>query len=161
MKRTFKPIYGLAAVLAIGAAVVAADYALQGGFTQAEYQRVSPEADGNTVVDLAGLERGQVRFYRYLNPGNQEVKFFVGRDTNGVVQVAFDANEVSSCYKKKRGYRYQDGWMVCNVCDKAFRLEEVNENRGGCSPVALEHRVEGERLILADAQVLGGWRFFR
>jgi len=35
---------------------------------------------------IAGTTIRQVRFYRFLNRGNQEVRFFVGRDAQGTVQ---------------------------------------------------------------------------
>jgi uncharacterized membrane protein len=75
------------------------------------------------------------------------------------LQVAFDANE--SCAKTKRGYRHEGEWLVCNKCDKSFRLAEVNAGGGGCNPVPLAHAVEGEELVIAEADILGGWRLFR
>jgi uncharacterized membrane protein len=152
--RRFRPIYGIALVAAL---LVAAWVAGQVG--SSDFTRVSPDASGTVTIPIGDLGPDQVRFYRFLNSGNQEVKFFVGRDAGGTVQVAFDANEL--CYKLKRGYDYQDGWMVCRKCDKAFELERVNDGGGGCNPVPLAHRVEGDRLVLAEADILQGWRYFR
>jgi Predicted membrane protein len=50
---------------------------------------------------------------------------------------------------------------VCNKCDKSFRLAEVNAGGGGCKPVPLEHRVSGDELVIAEADILEGWRLFR
>lgn len=157
--RRFKPIHGVFVVLLFVAAVLVGELALEGRLGRAGFERVAPGSDGTVRIDLAGLEPRQVRFYRFLNTGNQEVKFFVGRDEAGHVQVAFDANE--SCAKTKRGYRHEGEWLVCNKCDKAFRLAEVNAGGGGCKPVPLKHRVEGEELLLAEGDVLQGWRLFR
>src|SRR4028119_2393362 len=82
-----------------------------------------------------------------------------GRDRAGHVQVAFDANE--PCAKAKRGFRAEGEWLVCNKCDKSFRLAEVNAGGGGCKPVPLEHRVSGDELVIAEADILAGWRLFR
>jgi uncharacterized membrane protein len=155
----FRPLHAALLVLAFSGAVLAADFLLEGGFARADYARVAPDARGTVRIAVADLAPGQVRFYRYLNTGNQEVKFFVGRDEGGHVQVAFDANEI--CFKRKRGYSYADGWLTCRVCDKAFRLAEVNAGGGGCKPVPIAHRLEGDELVLADADILQGWRFFR
>lgn len=154
-----KPIHAVFLVLLVGAGVLLADYALDRGFGATEYERVSPGRDETVRIDLSSFEPMEVRFYRFLNPGNQEVKFFVGRDASGEVQVGFDANEI--CYKRNRGYRYGDGWLTCNVCDKAFRLENTDDDPGGCAPVALAHRVEGDELVLTESQILKGWRYFR
>jgi uncharacterized membrane protein len=157
--RRFKPIHGIALVLVFVGIVLTADLALEGRLGSSEIKRVSPGPDGQVHLSLAGLDPLQVRFYRFLNAGNQEVRFLVGRDGAGHVQVAFDANE--PCAKAKRGFRAEGEWLVCNKCDKSFRLAEVNAGGGGCKPVPLEHRVDGDELVIAEADILKGWRLFR
>ena len=159
MNRRFRPIHGVVIVLIFVAGILVADLAYEGRLGGAQYERVTPGPDGKMTIDLSGLKPRQVRFYRFLNRSNQEVKFFVGRDSEGTVQVAFDANEI--CFKTKRGYRHEGDWVVCNKCDKSFRLAEVNAGGGGCKPVPIAHRLEGDRLVLAEANVLQGWRLFR
>lgn len=157
--RRFKPSHGIFLVLVFLGVVLVADLALEGRLGSSGPQRVSPGRDGLVRVSLDGLEQQQVRFYRFLNAGNQEVRFLVGRDSAGHVQVAFDANE--PCAKAKRGYRAEGEWLVCNKCDKSFRLAEVNAGGGGCKPVPLEHSVDGDELVIAEADILKGWRLFR
>ena len=158
MKR-FRPIYGILAVLFFAGLVMAADWVIEGGFRRSAYERVSPGRDGLVRISLAELGREQVRFFRFLNAGNQEVKFFVGRDGQDEIQVAFDANEL--CYKLKRGYRHDGSWMVCNKCDRSFRLDQINAGGGGCNAVPVVHRVQGTELLLAENDLLQGWRYFR
>lgn len=157
--RRFKPSHGIFLVLLFLGAVLVADLALEGRLGNSDFERVSPGRDGAVRVSLEGLEPLQVRFFQFLNAGNQEVRFLVGRDSAGHVQVAFDANE--PCAKAKRGYRAEGEWLVCNKCDKSFRLIEVNAGGGGCKPVPLEHSVEGDELVIAEADILQGWRLFR
>ena len=155
--RRFKPIHGLFLVLVFVAAVLAADFVLEG--RGGDFERVAPDQSGMVRIDLEGLEPLQVRFFHFLNTGNQEVRFLAGRDAAGHLQVAFDANEL--CFKTKRGYRHEGEWLVCNKCDKSFRLSEASAGGGGCNPVPLRHRVEGDELVIAEADILGGWRLFR
>lgn len=154
-----RPIHALAVVTVFMAVVVFAEYAWEGGFDHSGYERVRPDAEGKVVLDVSDLEKEEVRFYRFLNAGNQEVKFLVGRDKDDELQVGFDASEAHSILG--RGFRAQDGWIVDNKCDSAVRLESVNEGGRGCRPVPLEHRVDGDRLILAEQDILRGWRYFR
>jgi uncharacterized membrane protein len=154
-----RPIHAFLAVALFTALVVVADYAWEGGFGHAGYTMVRPDASGQVVVGVADLEPRQVRFYRFLNAGNQEVKFLVGRDRFGTVQVGFDASETHSILG--RGFRHEGDWLVDNKCDSAVRLERVNEGGRGCRPVPLAHRVEGDRVVLAEQDVLRGWRYFR
>ena len=158
MKR-FRPLHAMALVALFVAAVVAADYALEGGFGRSGYTRVGPDEDGRVVLDVSEIAPGDVRFYRFLNYGNQEVRFLVGRDGEGELQVGFDASETHS--KLGRGFRHEGDWLVDNKCDSAVRLESVNEGGRGCRPVPLPHTVEGDRLVLTEANILRGWRYFR
>jgi uncharacterized membrane protein len=155
----FKPIHGVLAVVLFVSTVVVADLAFEGRFGRPPYERVVAGQDGDLRISLAGLGPQQVRFYHFLNPANQEVWFFVGRDASGQVQVAFDADEV--CAKSKRGFRHEGEWMVCNKCDKSFRLADVNAGGGGCKPVPLRYRVAGGELLIAQADAMVGWRLFR
>lgn len=153
-----RPAHAALLIVLFAASVLVADFALDGGFRRG-FERVAPNDQGQVILDVSGLAASDVRFYRFLNTGNQEVKFFVGRDPEGHVQVAFDANEI--CYKAGRGYRHEGEWVACNKCDKAFRLSEVNAGGGGCSPVPIAHRLDGDRLILTEPAILEGWRYFR
>jgi uncharacterized membrane protein len=141
-------------VLALG---LTAERALSGNSNH--YQEVSPDAQGRVIVDVAGLEPLQARFYRFLNAGNQEVRFFVARDENGAIQAAFDASENE--YKLRRGFRAQGAWIVNNKCGISVRLDEVNQHVSGCAPVPVPFRVDGSKVVLAESDVLDGWRYFR
>src|SRR5947208_1342256 len=110
--RRFRPIHGILLVMVFIAAIVVADKAYEGQLRGDRYELVTPERDGSVHLDLATLGPQQVRFFRFLNRGNQEVRFFVAKDAKGIVQVAFDASE--TCAKTKRGFRHDKEWMVCN-----------------------------------------------
>lgn len=157
MKR-ITPLTGIALVLLVAVAVWTADYAISGGF-DAGHIRVSPDRQGTVAIDVGDLQNLQVRFYRFLNSGNQEVKFLVGRDEKGEILVAFDASE--SDFKRKRGFRHQGEWLVNNKCESSVRLHEVNAGRGGCAPVPVSHRVVGQQVVLQETDILVGWRYFR
>jgi uncharacterized membrane protein len=157
--RRFRPIHGILIVALFVAAVLLGELALEGRLGGSGYQLVTPDREGAVRISLADLKPADVHFYRFLNRGNQEVKFFVGRDAAGQVQVAFDADE--TCAKFKRGFRHEGEWVVCNKCDKSFRLSTVNEGGGGCKPAPLAYRVEGRELRLAENEILQGWRYFR
>ena len=157
--RRFKPVHGVLIVLAVLGAIWGAEVALEGRLNPKGFEQVAPGRDGAVRIPLADLKPQDVRFFRFLNASNQEVRFFVGRDGTGQVQVAFDANE--TCAKTKRGFRHEGEWMVCNKCEKAFRLAETNSHGEGCTPMPLRFREDGQELVLAEADILQGWRLFR
>jgi uncharacterized membrane protein len=150
----FKPIYG---ILVVPIFVVAV-FLLAGGFGLRQHTLVTPDADGVVRIDVSDLGREQVRFYRFLNRGNQEVKFLIARDRNDVVQVGFDASETHA--KVGRGFRVEGDWVIDNKCDTASRLDEINQGGGGCRPVPLAHEVVGQQVVLQEADILKGWRLF-
>jgi uncharacterized membrane protein len=155
--RRFRPVHGILLVLVLMASILAAERFLASG--RAGTTRVGPDAAGRVVIDVQDLAPSSVRFYRFLNAGNQEVRFLVGRDPAGALVVAFDASE--NDFKRKRGFRHEGEWLVNNKCDTATRLVEVNSGKSGCAPAPLAHRVEGDRVVLTENDILGGWRFFR
>lgn len=150
-------MHGVLAVALLLAGYLTLDHFL--GRSGARFERVSPDASGRVTIDVAALAPLQVRFFRFLNRGNQEVLFFVAKDDAGGLAVAFDASE--NDFKRHRGFRADGAWVVNNKCDTATRLAEVNLGRSGCGPVPLRFHQEGSTLVLAENDVLEGWRYFR
>ncbi len=157
--KKLKPIPALVAILAFMALILAADQLSRGLRAYSAFERVAPDAGGLVRIGVGDLERLQVRFYRFLNTGNQEVRFLVGRDESDVIQVGFDAGATHT--KLRRGFSYQDGWIIDNKCETTTRLSTLNDGGRGCRPVPIEHRVEGDEVIITEADMLSGWRYFR
>jgi uncharacterized membrane protein len=153
-----RPIHGIFIVAFFMGAVVLAEWALDGGLRRGSMERVSAAKDGTVRVDVAGIAPGKVKFFDFLNPGNQEVRFLVARDRTGELQVAFDAAE--NDYKRKLGFHQEGEWLVNNKCGTAVRLEEINAGSSGCRPTPLRHEVAGNTVLLQEADVLAGWRYF-
>ena len=153
-----RPVYAILIVLVLVAGGVAANYAYQTGLHGVRFTRVTPDASGMVHINVADLGPKQVRFYRFLNAGNQEVKFLVARDGSGALQVAFDAND--KCYRYGRGFHPQGDWVVCNKCEISTRLDQINEGHGGCSPIPLAFKADGDAIVVAQNDILKGWRLF-
>jgi len=158
MQLRLRPVHGLLIVAFFIGAVLLADWAFDAGGRR-HFEKVLASSNGQVRLPVAGLQPGQVRFFDYLNRGNQEVRFLVARDKVGTLQVAFDAAE--NDYKRKLGFRQEGEWLVNNKCGTAVRLEEVNAGTSGCRPVPLAHTVDGETLVLRDEDLVAGWRLFR
>ena len=61
---------------------------------------------------------------------------------------------------KRSGVTAEGEWWSAQV-EQIIRLAEVNAGGGGCNPIPLPHALEGEELVIAEADILGGWRLFR
>lgn len=136
-----------------------ADQITTGKLWRPDMTTVTPDQQELVRIDVSDLPNETVRFFRFINSGNQEVEFLVGRDEFGKVHVAFNASE--NHFKLDRGFKYQDGWIVDKKCETSSRLSGVNESNGLCKPVPLDHRLNGDQLILTEGQILQGWRYFR
>ena len=80
----------------------------------------------------------------------KNVKYFVVRDSDGSVKVAFDACDVCGGSK---GYRQEGGDMICNKCGNHYPISGIGtENlRGGCWPSFFKNSNDGEYLIISKA----------
>ena len=152
-----RPIHAIFVVAFFVGAGLLADWTIDHFGGRSDAQRVGPK-NGVVEVDVASLQPGQVRFFEFLNPGSQEVRFLVGRDRSGTLQVAFDAAE--NDFKRHLGFRQEGDWLVNNKCDTALKLEEINRGTSGCRPTPLKHRLVGQKLVLQEADILSGWRYF-
>ena len=110
--------------------------------------------NGLVMLDLSDLAPGQARHYRYKD-GERAIRFFLVRDEQGTVRAALDACEV--CWREGKGYKLQDGAMICVNCGQPFALSRIGEARGGCNPHPLTATVQGQSLsISADELAAGG-----
>jgi len=155
--RRFRPLHAVILVVVFLAAILGADRLISGNSNR--YERVRPDPQGNVRIAVGDLEPNAARFYRFLNSGSQEVRFLVGRDDLGELLVAFDASE--NDFKMNRGFRVLDGWVSNNKCDTSFRLGDVMSHPSNCAPTPVRFRVEGDEIVLAENDLLAGWRYFR
>ncbi len=99
----------------------------------------APTIDGrNAVVDISTLKQEVPQFFTYAYRG-RNISFFVLR-MNERVSSFLDA--CASCYPHKRGYRGEDGSVVCRACGMKFPVSKLEKGLGGCYPIRIEGRLE-------------------
>jgi len=155
--RRFRPLHAVLLVVLFLAAVLGADRLFSGNSNR--FTRVRPDARGVVRIPVGELGVEEARFYRFLNSGNQEVRFLVGRDAGGALFAAFDAAD--SDFKMNRGFSAEDGWVVNNKCESSFRMGEVMSHPSACAPVPIRFLAEGDDIVFAESDLLVGWRYFR
>jgi uncharacterized membrane protein len=112
------------------------------------------KADNGVVsLDTSTMAAGQSRHYRYRE-GNAAIRFFVVKDGQGVVRAALDACEV--CWRGDKGYRLQDGSMLCVNCGQRFPLHRIGQIRGGCNPHPLAFTMDGQTFAVTTAELMAG-----
>jgi uncharacterized membrane protein len=150
-KKSFLP---LAVVLLLLVATGAGAWFIQG--RSSGPSRVSAQG-GEISIPVAKVNDGKAHFFTYAS-GGTDIRFFVLKSQDGVLRAAFDTCDV--CYREKKGYRQQGDVMICNNCDQQFRSDMINEVKGGCNPAPLNRTVAGDRLVIAEADLVrGAWYF--
>jgi uncharacterized membrane protein len=86
----------------------------------------------------------------YLGDGIM-VTFFVLKSDDGVIRSAIDACDV--CYRAGKGYEQSGDEMVCQNCGMRFPSAKINEVKGGCNPAPLTRVIEGDKLVIAMADI--------
>jgi hypothetical protein len=106
----------------------------------------APLVEGeNIVIQTASLPLEVPQFYSFRAKG-KDVNFFVLRMQDRVLSF-LDA--CLTCYPRKLGYRYKDGYVVCRACDTTYSVYKLEKGIGGCYPIRIEGRQEGSSYFIA------------
>ena len=100
----------------------------------------------------------KARFYEYKTESGKAVRFFALKSSDGAYRVPLDACDV--CFHAKKGYGQEGEDMVCNNCGMHFPSAKINEVKGGCNPVGLERRLDGDKLKLSAKELEAGVSYF-
>jgi uncharacterized membrane protein len=143
----------IAVVLLVGSAV--GGWVLLGG--QATAKSLVEGVNGEVLLPVSQVNDGQAHFFSY-KAGQDTVKFFVLKSSDGVLRAALDTCDV--CYKAQKGYRQEGDQMVCNNCNMKFRTDMINDVKGGCNPAPLVRRIVGGQLVINERDLLAGSWYF-
>jgi uncharacterized membrane protein len=126
--------------------------------------------DGRAITEVKGVNGavlipgdrfadGTARFYGFNN-GTKEIVFFVVRGSDGTLHTAFDACEVC-CFRKRTGYIQKRDYMVCLGCRERYAINMIDQVNGiGCRPQRLPHSEEGGNIVITEADLKRGARYF-
>jgi uncharacterized membrane protein len=104
-----------------------------------------PVFSGNdAIVDVSTLKQEIPQFYTYLYNG-KHISFFVLKLDNEVLSF-LDA--CVTCYPHKRGYRYEDGAVVCRACNQRFPVYKLEKGIGNCYPIKIAGRMEHGKYLI-------------
>lgn len=128
-----------------------------GAFPFGGAKSLSP-VDGEVTIPRSSVGGGKARFFR-VKEGGREISFFVVTDSRGGVKAAFDACD--ACWREKKGYQQEGAFMKCRNCGQKFAIDRLGPNAtGGCNPGFLPHTVRGDRLVIRQADLAAGARYF-
>jgi high-affinity iron transporter len=111
---------------------------------------VAPDAQGALALPLASVNDGKVHFFEVEDPEapGATLRFFAIEKPDGSMQACMDACEICG----DLGY-YQDmAGLNCRNCGAPINLPTLGQT-GGCNPIPVVSRVEGDRLLVDASSV--------
>lgn len=109
-------------------------------------------------IPISDLTSGKAKFFDYNVAGNKAVRFFAVRSSDGIYRAAMDACD--TCFHAKKGYKQEGDDMVCNNCGLKFPTNKINEVHGGCNPVGVTCKVEGDSLVIKATELESRSKYF-
>jgi FTR1 family protein len=112
-------------------------------------------ADGDVRVSVSRLADHEL--HRFVaNVNGAPVRFIAVLDSTDTVRAGLDACLICG----HQGY-YQDGAnVICRHCAAAIYVPTIGM-AGGCNPIHVDYRVEGETLIITEAALTEGAKYFQ
>ncbi|MBI1941770.1 MAG: DUF2318 domain-containing protein [Acidobacteria bacterium] len=123
-------------------------------------QAISPAepaliVNGEVRIPTSSLADGDLHRY-VVRADGVEVRFIAVQDGSGTVRAGLDACLICGV----QGY-YQDGVnVICRNCAAAIYVPTIGM-AGGCNPIHIDYRVEGEALIIAESALAAAAEYFR
>jgi FTR1 family protein len=111
---------------------------------------VTPDARGGIDLPLSGLRDGKIHFFEVadLKSAGAMLRFFAIEKPDGSLQACMDACEICG----DLGY-YQDlAGLNCRNCGAPINLPTLGQT-GGCNPIPVVSKVEGDHLLVDAASV--------
>lgn len=83
------------------------------------------------------------------------VVYFAVLGSDGEIRTAFDACDVCDGYK---GYEQIGKDVRCKNCGKFFNVDDIGSKNapGGCWPSYLDHKIEGDELLISRTELEAG-----
>jgi high-affinity iron transporter len=110
--------------------------------------------DGKVSIPLKQIYDGELHRFE-ANEGGLEVRFWLYQKPDGKIATLFDACEICGgvgFYKSSNG-------VICKNCASPINLQSVGMP-GGCNPVPLKAQVTDDAVIVSEADVAAGRRYF-
>jgi uncharacterized membrane protein len=115
---------------------------------QSEYSPPS-RAGSDFSIEISELKSGVPQFFTH-HYNRKPISFFVVKTGDGVMSFLDACN---TCYRYKKGYKYQDGLLICNYCKEKYRIEQIAVGTGNCHPIKLAGRFKDGKYLIAVSEL--------
>jgi uncharacterized membrane protein len=111
--------------------------------------------NGVASISTADLMDGDLHRYSVIEDG-VEVRFLLYRKPDGKVASVLDACQICG----SQGFSKTANGLVCKNCAAPVNPQSVGQP-GGCNPIPLKSSVDGNSILIAEADVAAAADHFR
>jgi high-affinity iron transporter len=114
-----------------------------------------PATGGVIRIPVSTVSDGQLHRFSVQSDA-VSVRIIAIRRPDQSIAVAFDACQICG----SQGYYQKGPNVICKNCSSAINIPTIGQP-GGCNPVPLESKVEGDQVVIAADKLAPGARLFR
>jgi FTR1 family protein len=110
--------------------------------------------DGKVSIPVKTVYDGELHRFE-ANEGGVEIRFWLYQKPDGKIATLFDACQICGgvgFYKNKTS-------VICKNCASPLNLQSIGMS-GGCNPLPLKAQVTGDTVIVFEADIAAGRRYF-
>jgi high-affinity iron transporter len=110
--------------------------------------------DGKVSIPVKTVYDGELHRFE-ANEGGVEIRFWLYQKPDGKIATLFDACQICGgvgFYKNKTS-------VICKNCASPLNLQSIGMS-GGCNPIPLKAQVTGDTVIVFEADIAAGRRYF-
>jgi high-affinity iron transporter len=110
--------------------------------------------DGKVTIPLSQVSDGDLHRYAAKENG-MEVRFWLYQKPDGKMATVFDACEICGPV----GFYKGPSGVVCKNCAAPINGQSVGM-AGGCNPIPLQAQMTSDSVVISEADVAAGSKFF-
>ncbi len=121
-------------------------------------QPVQPDGQGMVRIPVDAVKDGKLYRYVYVTSDGHRVRFFLINRydvAHAKIGVVYDACMICG----DDGYIQVGNEIICIACNVRIFVPSIGKP-GGCNPIPLDHRVDGDTIAIAAADLDKGAKYF-
>lgn len=120
-------------------------------------RHLTPDAAGLIKIKTAEVADGKLHRYAYVTDDGHVVRFFLINRSRGQAKMGVVYDACMLC--GDMGYIQEKNEVICIACNVRIFVPSIGK-AGGCNPIPLVHKVEGEHVVITVQELDNGARYF-
>ncbi|HEX3028294.1 MAG TPA: DUF2318 domain-containing protein [Clostridia bacterium] len=158
--QSIKSKKGIAIAAGIAAVLIVSVFIAKGTFNGRNGSSETAPAGGDLKIPKSEITE-TAKFYPY-NANGTKLEILAVKAGDGSIRTAFNTCQV--CNGSPRAYYKQEGdVLVCQNCGNRFKMDMVEQQRGGCNPVPImqgEKKDDGTNIVIPEKLIVNNKDLF-